>query len=88
MRGYELESAIVDFLLEINSEDIRKEGEENLREIALDDLREGMRVAKDIRRDSGALVLPSETALTKHTIEILIKFNELNCVKNKAYIYK
>ena len=88
MRGYELESAIVDYLLEINAEDIRKEGEENLCEISLDDLREGMRVAKDIRRDSGALVLPAETALTKHSIEILIKFDELNCVKSKAYVYK
>jgi hypothetical protein len=45
-------------------------------------------LAEDIRRDSGALVMPAETVLTKHSIEILIKFNELNCVKNKAYVYK
>jgi len=88
MRGYELDSAFVDVLLEINSEDIRKEGEEDLDETALDDLREGMILAEDIRRDSGALVMPAETVLTKHSIEILIKFNELNCVKNKAYVYK
>ena len=88
MRGYELESAIVDVLLEINAEDIRKEGEEDLRETALDDLREGMILAEDIRRDSGALVMPAETALTKYGIEMLIKFNELNCIKNKAYVYK
>jgi putative two-component system response regulator len=88
MRGYELEPAIVDYLLEINSEDIRKEEEEDLHEIALDDLREGMRLAKGIRRDSGALVMPAETALTRYSIEKLIKFSELNCVKDKAYVYK
>ena len=62
--------------------------EEDLCEIALDDLREGMRLAKDIRRDSGVLVMPAETALTRDSIENLIKFNELNCVKDKAYVYK
>jgi len=88
MRGYELESAIVDHLLEINSEDIQKEGAEDLREIALDDLREGMSLAKDIRRDTGALVMPAETALTRYSIEKLIKFSKLNCVNDKAYVYK
>jgi len=88
MRGYELESAIVDYLLEINSEDIRKEGEEDLREIALDDLREGMILAEDIRRDSGVLVMPAETALTKHSIEMLIKFSVLHCINDEAYVYK
>ena len=88
VRGYELAPAMVDHLLEINSENIRKEGEEDLREIALDDLQEGMSLAKDIRRDSGALVMPAETALTRYGIKRLIKFSELNCIKNKAYVYK
>ena len=88
MRGYELESAIVDFLLEINAEDILKEGEEDLREIALDDFREGMILAKNIRRNSGALVMPAETVLTEHSIEILIKFSVLHCINDKAYVYK
>ena len=44
--------------------------EEDLCEIALDDLREGMRLAKDIRRDSGVLVMPAETALTRDKEEI------------------
>ncbi len=41
-----------------------------------------------IRGDSGALVMPAEIALNNHSIEILIKFNELNCVKDKADVYK
>ncbi len=88
MRGYELAPAIVDFLLEINSEDIRKAGEEDLREIALDDLREGMILAEDIRRESGALIMPGETALTRRSIEVLIKFSVLHCINNTAYVYK
>ena len=52
MRGYELESAMVDHLLEINAEVILREGEEDLVEIALDGLRENMILARGIRRDN------------------------------------
>lgn len=88
MRGYELESAMVDHLLEINAEVILREGEESLLEIALDGLQENMILARGIRRESGALIMPAETTLDKYSIEKLIKFNKLNCVQNKAYVYK
>ena len=88
MRGYQLGPAMVDHLLEINSENIRKEEEDVLCEIALDDLREGMILAKDIRRDNGALVMSAETALTGYGIEKLLKFRELHCINDKAYAYK
>ena len=47
-----------------------------------------MILARGIRRESGALIMPAETTLDKYSIEKLIKFNKLNCVQNKAYVYK
>ena len=88
LRGYQLEPAMVDHLLEINVEDIKKEGENDLLEIALDDLRDGMILAKNIRRDGGALVMPAETVLTGHMIDKLVKFGELHCIDDRTYIYK
>ena len=47
-----------------------------------------MILAKDIRRDNGALVMSAETALTGYGIEKLLKFRELHCINDKAYAYK
>jgi len=87
-RGYQLESDLVDYLLEINLENIRKEEEKDYLKISLDELKEGMVLTSSVRMKSGALVLPSLTELTNHGIEKLINYRKLDCIPDTVCVYK
>ncbi len=87
-RGYQLEPALVDYLLEINLENIQKEREINFKEIFLNDLRKGMILAKDIRMKSGSIAMPSGMEITNQDIKKLQAYLDLDCIANTLHIYK
>ena len=87
-RGYQLESDLIDYLLEINLENIRKEEEKDYLKFSLDELKEGMVLTSSVRMKSGALVLPSLTKLTNHSIEKLINYRKLDCIADAVSVYK
>lgn len=87
-RGYELEGDLIDYLLEINLENIRKEEEKDYLKVLLDELKEGMVLTSSVRMKSGALVLPSMTKLTNHGIEKLINYHKLDCIADTVCVYK
>ena len=88
MNGYQLDATFVRHLVKINEENIQREEEEDVCQVALDDIEEGMILASDVRRDSGALVMPIDTELTGHRIGKLKRFNELHCIDDNVYVYK
>jgi len=87
-RGYQLESDLIDYLLEINLENIRKEEEKDYLKVSLDELKEGMVLTSSVRMKSGALVLPSQTKMTNHGIEKLINYRKLDCIADMVCVYK
>jgi len=87
-RGYQLEGDLIDYLLEINLENIRKEEEKDYSKFSLDELKEGMVLTSSVRMKSGALVLPSLTKLTNHSIEKLINYRKLDCIADTVCVYK
>ena len=88
MSGYQLEPAIVDLLLEINLENIQEEKEKVFLELDLDDLTQGMVLAKDVRMKSGAIVIPARMELKTYSIDKLKSYRQLACVSNKVYVCK
>ena len=87
-RGYQLESDLIDYLLEINLENIRKEEEKDYLKISLDELKEGMVLTSSVRMKSGALVFPAMTELTNHIIEKLSDYRKLDCIADTVCVYK
>ena len=87
-REYQIEGDLIDYLLEINLENIRKEEEKDYSKISIDELKEGMVLTSSVRMKSGALVLPSLTKLTNRGIEKLISYRKLDCIANTVCVYK
>lgn len=87
-RGYQLEPALVDYLLEINLENLQKEEEKNYYKVTLDELKEGMVLISNVRMKSGALVFPALTELTNHGIEKLNDYRKLDCIADTVCVYK
>ncbi len=87
-RGYQIEDELIDYLLEINLENIRTEEEKDYLKVSLDELKEGMVLTSSVRMKSGALVLPSHTELTNRGIEKLVSYRKLDCIGNTVCVYK
>ena len=87
-REYQIEGDLIDYLLEINLENIRKEEEKDYSKISIDELKEGMVLTSSVRMKSGALVLPGLTRLTTRGIEKLISYRKLDCIGNTVCVYK
>ncbi len=87
-RGYRIESNIVDHLLDINMEYIQKEEAKDAVEVPLSDIQPGMVLAKDIRRDTGALVMPMDAEIMAHSMLKLKRFQELGCIENTVHVYR
>jgi putative two-component system response regulator len=87
-RGYQIEGDLIDYLLEINLENIRKEEEKDYLKVSLDELKEGMVLTSSVRMKTGALVLPSLTKLTNHGIEKLTNYRKLDVIADTVCVYK
>jgi putative nucleotidyltransferase with HDIG domain len=87
MRGYQIDPDCVKMLLEINAEAILEEQKKSAFEIPIDDLEDGMKLAGDVRRKNGALVVPADTVINKYGIEKLKKHCELACISDKVLVH-
>lgn len=88
MRGYQLDPALVDILLRINEEQIEEEAKRHYKEVSIHELEKGVRLAQDVRRFNGALILPANTEVSGTDIEKLKKHCEIACISDKVFIYK
>jgi len=88
MRGYQLEPFVLDLLLEINLEKIQEEAGKDFLGISLNDLKEGMVLAREIRMKTGALAMPSGTELTAYGIEKLNRYRNLKNITDTVSVYK
>lgn len=87
-RGYQIDPALVDLMLEVNAEQIRKEAANDIVAVKLEELTEGMMLAQNVRRRNGALLMPAQTELTTYGIEKLKTYRELASISNRISIYK
>ncbi|RLA92601.1 MAG: hypothetical protein DRG25_06040 [Deltaproteobacteria bacterium] len=87
-RGYQLDPEIADILLEINRENLEEETKKKYLAVALEDLKEGMVIARAVRRSNGALLIPQDTELTGYTIEKLKAYHRVGGIENKVLVYK
>ncbi len=87
-REYQIESDLIDYLLEINLENIRKKEEKDYLKVSIDELKEGMVLTSSVRMKTGALVLPSLTKLTNRWIEKLISYHKIDCIADTVCVYK
>jgi len=83
-----LESSIVNCLLSINLKHIEEENRKQFIEVSINNLEKGMRLARDVRMKTGAIIIPESTKLTRHSIEKLLNYKLLNQFDQKVYIYK
>ena len=88
LKGYQLDPAITDFLLEINLENIQAEKGKNYLAIPLNELKDKMMLAKNIRMKSGAIVLPVHTDLSSYEIEKLNKYYEMGFISHNVHVFK
>ncbi len=88
MKGFQLDPYIVDLLLNTNMERMKEESLKNYRAVGLDELKEGMVLARDIRMKTGALAMPCDMEMTLYGIEKLISFRKLECINDTIYVYK
>lgn len=87
-RGYQIESDLVDMLLEFNLRNLQEEKNKTDKQIALDELKPGMVLSRDVRMKTGAFVMASNTAIDNDLIEKLKKYHELGNIINKVFVNK
>jgi putative two-component system response regulator len=56
--------------------------------VRLDDLEEGMRLSRNVIMKTGASVLPADTLIDASCIEKLKRYQALNNISGKVFIYK
>ncbi|WP_373499214.1 HD domain-containing phosphohydrolase [Desulfococcus sp.] len=87
MRGFQLDPKVVSLILELHKEAVEEKMKNHLGSVALTDLAEGMRLAKDFHGATGALLLPANIQLNRQHIEKLKKHQQLTGLTDKVYIY-
>lgn len=88
MKGYQLSSDLVDLLLELNMDVLQQNNRKEHLELTLDDLQEGMLLAKSVRKKSGAILMPAQTEMTTYGIEKLKNYHQVKVIGNKVSIYQ
>ena len=88
MSGYQLAPEIVNYLLEINIENMQEESRKDYLEISLDDLKNGMVLTRDVRMQTGAIIMPADTELTLHNIEKLRTYRALKHFDRNVFVLK
>jgi response regulator RpfG family c-di-GMP phosphodiesterase len=88
LRHVQLGPAMVDVLLEINHEGIQRQNQEGHEDLPLNELREGMVLAQDLTRTSGAVLIPKGTAITRYAIEKMNNYYRLRSIGDKVAVYR
>lgn len=88
LSGYQLSPEIVNDLFKINIENIYEESIKNYLEIRIDDLKNGMTLARDVIMKTGAIIMPTGTKLTSYSIEKLQTYRALKNFDQNIFILK
>jgi putative nucleotidyltransferase with HDIG domain len=88
LSGYQLDPQIVKLLLEFNRHQIEADAKSIFHEMRLEQIAEGMVLAKNVRLRSGALAMPLHTRITAGTIEKLQQYRNKDHIADKFYVYK
>jgi response regulator RpfG family c-di-GMP phosphodiesterase len=88
MRGYLIDSQLVELLLEYNMEQMEAEAKACDRVVTLDELKSGMVLSRDVMMKTGAAALPAETRIDQTVIEKLKHYVDLGNITGKVFIYK
>lgn len=87
-RGYQLEPAIVEHLLEINTEHIRDAEKRDDLDVSVEDVVVGMRLARSIRRKNGTLLMPEDSVITGDSLEKLKTYAMLGTIEKSVSVRK
>lgn len=88
MSGYRIEHALIEHLLAMHKASIESEKNSSCQQVKVENLREGMILAKSIRRNNGALIIPRETELNGFIIEKLRRFIQIASIQDRIIIHK
>jgi len=88
MRPAQLAPAMVDLLLDIHRDGLVREQSADLLDLPADQLREGMVLARDLARSSGAVLIPKGTQITRYTIEKIKNYNLLHTIGDTVGVYR
>jgi response regulator RpfG family c-di-GMP phosphodiesterase len=88
MRGYQIDPPLADLLVVHAGELAAAESRRRDVELSLEDLTPGMRIAREVRRPTGALILPAGSRMTAHGIEKLKKNRELAGITDRVFVYR
>lgn len=87
-RGYQIEPELVEMLLEINLNMMQKEASKDEYSVYVDEIEDGMVLARDVIMKSGAFVMSAGTSLDLSIIEKLKRYHESGNITDKIYIKK
>ena len=88
LSGYQLDPEIVKLLLDVNRHKIEADAKTIFHEMRLEQIAEGMVLAKNVRLRSGALAMPLHTRITAGTLEKLEQYRNKDHIADKFYVYK
>ncbi len=88
IRGYHLSPEIVEILLAYNQSCIQKELNKDDVILDIEDLKEGMVLARDIRMKSGAMIMPTGTQLNSYGIRKLQTYLQSSIISANIHILK
>lgn len=88
LRGYQLPSAVVDLLLDMNLENKEAESKRTFKEMDIEDLQPGMVLASDVHMKTGAFVMSANTRIDDEAIGKLKRYYELGNISSNVFINK
>jgi putative nucleotidyltransferase with HDIG domain len=88
LRGYQLSPELTDLLLDLNMELMKKELARTDIPLTLEQLKDGMVLALDVRMKTGAIVMAADTPLSHHHIEKLKGYLALGNIHDQVVVYK
>lgn len=87
-RGYQLEPAMVALLIDINLNFQHQEARREDRDVCIEDLAEGMVLAREILMKSGAFLMAAGTTMNTFIIEKLKRYHQMGNISGKVFIRK
>lgn len=87
-RGYQIDTDIVDILLDINLSLMHRQADKTDEAIGIDQLTNGMVLSRDVRMKTGAFVMAANTMIDDTSIRKLKRYVELGNIIDTVYISK
>ena len=88
MRGYQLDSTLVDLLLEINMEQMQEDAKRTELDVEIDDLQPGMILSRDVCMRTGAFFMASNSRIDHAAITKLKQYYDLGNIGSTVFISK